>query len=109
MFSYTDGSGYLGPPVVPTTHLNHLERHIKAWNTLDWVESHVDAPPLHHDLHVLCQGIFAMFDHKRVYCIQLPHLTRGILCQEWTLKDFSFSVDQIEIDPSNNLLVVVSR
>jgi hypothetical protein len=107
MFGYTDGSGSLDAPAVTATRLNQLEKHIDAWNNLDWVESHVAAPPLANNSGVLCQGILATFDHRSVYCIQLPHPTRGILSREWTLEDFSSPIDQIEIDPSNNLLVVV--
>ncbi|KAF9512480.1 hypothetical protein BS47DRAFT_1382975 [Hydnum rufescens UP504] len=112
MFGYTDVSESVDAPGIPATRLNQLESHIDAWNNLDWVESHVDAPPrdgISNAFGVLCQGIFAMFDSKRVYCIQLPHLVRGTLFRRWTLDGFAFPVDQIEIDPCNNLLLVLSR
>ncbi|KAF9510327.1 hypothetical protein BS47DRAFT_1487509 [Hydnum rufescens UP504] len=108
MFGYTDVSESVDAAAAPAMRLNQLERHIDAWNHLDWVESRVDAPLPSSDFGVICEGIFATFDYWRVYCIQLPHLMRGIPFREWTLKKFSFPIDEIEIDPSNNLLVVVS-
>ncbi|KAF9510328.1 hypothetical protein BS47DRAFT_88645 [Hydnum rufescens UP504] len=41
-------------------------------------------------------------------CIQLPSLSRGVPLRTWTLK-FEFCFDQAEIDPTNNLLVVLPR
>jgi hypothetical protein len=108
MFGYTDVSGSVDEPAIPATRLIQLERHIDAWNHLDWVESPIKAPQ-YSDFGILCEGIFATFDHHGVYCIQLPHLTRGILFRTWTLGDFAFIICQIEIDPSNDLLVVESR
>jgi hypothetical protein len=106
IFGYTDGSG---SPAIPATRLNQLGKHIDAWNKLDWMESQIHVPLQYNDFSILCQGIFATFNLKSVCCIQLPHLMRGIQFRTWTLRDFSFPIRQIEIDPSNNLLVVVSR
>ncbi|KAF9520559.1 hypothetical protein BS47DRAFT_1378746 [Hydnum rufescens UP504] len=50
----------------------------------------------------------AIFDCKRVECIQDPHPPRGIPFRRWTLGDFALPIQQIEIDPGNNLLVVLS-
>ncbi|KAF9510339.1 hypothetical protein BS47DRAFT_1384011 [Hydnum rufescens UP504] len=108
IFGYTDASESVDAPASAITRLNRLERRIDAWNHLDWVESRVDAPLPSSDFGIICEGVFAMFDYRRVYCIQLPHLMRGIPFREWTLKKFSFPIHEIEIDPSSNLLVVVS-
>ncbi|KAF9511775.1 hypothetical protein BS47DRAFT_1486687 [Hydnum rufescens UP504] len=85
MFGYTDGSGRAG-----AARLNQLERHIDAWNKLDWVESHIDVPIGNDGLYALRDG------------------TRGLPLRMWTL-GFEFPVDEVEIDPSNNLLVVLFR
>ncbi|KAF9504787.1 hypothetical protein BS47DRAFT_1354760 [Hydnum rufescens UP504] len=79
VFGYTDVSGSIDKSAIPTTRLIQLERHTDAWNHLDWVESRIEAPFHYNDFGILCQGIFATFDHHRVYCIQLPHPRRGIL------------------------------
>jgi hypothetical protein len=74
------------------------------------VETRVLAPP--HDVYdfgVLSQGIFATFNRNRVYCVQLPRLMQGIPLRTWVLEGFAFPVTQIEVDPSNDLLVVLSK
>ncbi|KAF9511745.1 hypothetical protein BS47DRAFT_1139583 [Hydnum rufescens UP504] len=109
MFGYLDVSGSVDVPAISATRLSQLGRHIDAWNKLDWMESHIRVPFQYEDFGILCQGIIAMFNLKSVCCIQLPHLMRGIQFRTWTLGDFSFPIYQIEIDPSNNLLVVMSR
>jgi hypothetical protein len=111
MFGYTDVSESVDAPAIPATRLNQLEKHIDAWNNLDWVESLIDASPLddNYNASVICQGIFARFDRESVCCIQLPHLVRGTLFRRWVLDDFAFPIHHIEIDPGNNLLVVLSR
>jgi hypothetical protein len=108
MFGYTDISGSVDAPAIPATRLNQLKRHIDARNELDWMEFHIDVPPQYSGFGILCQGIFATFNLKSVCCIHLPHVMRGIQFRTWTLGDFSFPIHQIEIDPSNNLLVVAS-
>jgi hypothetical protein len=100
MFGYIDGPGR-----ADAARLSQLERHINAWNKLDWVESHIDAPNWRY---VLREGIYVSANTTKVVCIQLPYLNRGVLLRTWTL-GFEFPVPEIEIDPSNNLLVVVSR
>ncbi|KAF9514407.1 hypothetical protein BS47DRAFT_1485129 [Hydnum rufescens UP504] len=106
MFGYADVSGSVDASVVPATRLDQLERHIDAWNNLDWVE---DVLPHDYGFGILCQGILATSDLKSVHCIQLPHLVRGIQLRRWTLDNLPFPIYGIEIDPSNDLLVVVSR
>jgi hypothetical protein len=102
MFGYTDGPGR-----ADAVRLNRLERHIKAWNKLDWVESHVDIPSW-NDNSALREDIYAISNDTEVVCIQLPSLNRGVPLRTWTL-GFEFRVREIDIDPSNNLLVVLSR
>ncbi|KAF9510330.1 hypothetical protein BS47DRAFT_1348128 [Hydnum rufescens UP504] len=109
MFGYTDVSGSVDGPAVSATRLNRLETHIDAWNNLDWVKCHMDGPLQGSDSGGLCQGIFVTYEYARVHCIQLPHPMRGIPFRTWTLDDFEFPVHQIAIDPSNNLLVVLSE
>jgi hypothetical protein len=104
MFGYTDISGSVDAAETPATRLNQLERHIDAWNNLDWVESSIGVPFPDQGLSILRHGIFVTFDIE----IQLPHLIRGIRFRIWMLKDFTFPIHEIEIDPSNNHLVVVS-
>jgi hypothetical protein len=109
MFGYIDASGSIDAPPIPAIRLNRLERHIHAWNNLDWVEARLPAPPHDDDFGILSQGIFATFDRNKVYCMLLPHLMRGIPLRTWARGGFGFPISQIEIDPSNNLLVLVSR
>ncbi|KAF9510338.1 hypothetical protein BS47DRAFT_1487518 [Hydnum rufescens UP504] len=98
MFGYTDG-----PRRADAVHLHELERHIDAWNKLDWIESRIDMPIWHYGLDALRDGIYAFPNSTEVICIQLPSLSRGVPLRTWTLK-FEFPVDQVEIHPSNNLL-----
>jgi hypothetical protein len=102
MFGYTDGPGRAG-----VARLEQLERHIHAWNKLDWVESRIDVPRWNHN-STLREGIYAISNTTEVVCIQLPSLSRGTPLRMWTL-EFEFPVHEIDIDPSNNLLVVLSR
>ncbi|KAF9511768.1 hypothetical protein BS47DRAFT_1346358 [Hydnum rufescens UP504] len=110
MFGYIDALGSMDAPLIPATRLNQLERHVEAWNNLDWMETRLSAPP--HDVQdfgIVSQGIFATSDRSGVYCIQLPRPMQGIPLRTWVLGGFAFPITQIEIDPSNNLLVVLSR
>ncbi|KAF9510333.1 hypothetical protein BS47DRAFT_1384007, partial [Hydnum rufescens UP504] len=107
MFGYTDVSGSVS--AVPAMRLNRLERYVDAWNNLDWVESRIDGSLQGSSSGALSQGIFITYTDKNVYCIQLPHPTRGIPFRTWMLDDFEFGINQVQIDPSNNLLVVLSR
>ncbi|KAF9510346.1 hypothetical protein BS47DRAFT_1409101 [Hydnum rufescens UP504] len=101
MFGYTDG-----PLHADTACLNQLERHIDAWNNLDWQTSHVDAPLQKSGRIVLCKGILVTWDFNRVCCIQLPRPMRGILLRTWTLEDFAFPIHQIDIDPNSGFPMV---
>jgi hypothetical protein len=102
MFGYTDGPGR-----ADSARLNQLEKHIDAWNKLDWVESLIDIPIWPYSLDTLREGIYATSNTTEVLCIQLPSLSRGIPLRTWTL-GFEFPVHEVEIDPSNNLLVILS-
>ncbi|KAF9504923.1 hypothetical protein BS47DRAFT_1386114 [Hydnum rufescens UP504] len=102
MFGYTNGPGR-----ADAARLNQLEKHIDAWNKLDWVESYIDVPIWRYGLDALREGVYATSNTTEVLCIQLPSLSRGVPLRTWTLL-FEFFVHEIEIDPSNNLLVILS-
>ncbi|KAF9510340.1 hypothetical protein BS47DRAFT_1348143, partial [Hydnum rufescens UP504] len=71
-------------------------------------ESHIDVPIWRYDSEALRDGLYVASNTTEVMCIQLPSLSRGVPLRTWKLR-FEFSVNQVEIDPSNNLLVVLSR
>ncbi|KAF9510326.1 hypothetical protein BS47DRAFT_1348119 [Hydnum rufescens UP504] len=86
MFGYVDGPGHA--------------------DAAYWVESRIDVPIRGYRLKTLCQGIYAISNVTEVICIQLPSLSRGVPLRMWTL-GLGFPVEEIEIDPSNNLLAVL--
>ncbi|KAF9510322.1 hypothetical protein BS47DRAFT_1487506 [Hydnum rufescens UP504] len=102
MFGYTNGPGN-----VDAARLSQLERHIDAWNKLDWVESRIDLPAWRSLTKTLRGGVYATSNATEMTCIQLPSLSRGVPLRTWKLT-FEPRVHQTEIDPSNNLLVVLA-
>ena len=108
MCRYIDGPRPAGVPLIPITRLNQLQRHIDAWNKLDWVESRMNVPIWMRHSDSLCEGIYMIASHVGVACIQLPSLTRGVPLRIWKLENFEFYVTEAEISPCNNLLAVLS-
>ncbi|KAF9510355.1 hypothetical protein BS47DRAFT_90441 [Hydnum rufescens UP504] len=103
MLGYTDGSRSLGALVIAATRLYQLEEHIDAWNTLYWVESHLDAPSVRDHFCVLCQGILATFDHKisrKAFCVGNGHSISShfltiVLIQELQVTLFSVPIGSV--------------
>jgi hypothetical protein len=112
MFGYVDGPGPSVRTATPAARLNQLQRHIDAWNALDWMESRMTFSTGRHGISVLREGVYALISDDEVTCIQLPSLTRGVHLRVWKLGSLGFpgsEVYSIEISPSNNLLVLVSK
>ena len=109
MFGYVDGPRLLDAPTITATRLNQLQRHIDAWNRLDWVESRIDIEIDIPTFRVVREGVCALANDSEVVCIQFPSVARGIPLRTWKLGNFGFPISDIEISPSNNLLVIESR
>ena len=109
MFGYVDGPEPSVGTAIPVTRLNQLQMHIDAWNALDWVESRMAFSIKHFGASALCGGIYAFVHDGEVTCIQLPSPVRGVPLRVWRLGSLGFpgEISAIEINPSNNLLVVV--
>jgi len=110
MFGYTDGPRPAGVPAIPATRLQELQRHVDAWNILDWVESRASVPvsPWGRNPKGLCEGIYTIVTDTEVTCIRLPSHARGVPLHIWKLGNPEFLVSDAEISPCNDLLVVLS-
>jgi hypothetical protein len=106
---YTDGP-YSDRTITntPTERLRRLRKHIDAWNDLDWVESQVTVPSV--TFYTICEGVLLVLSDETLTCIQLPSRIRDLPLRIWKLHDIDMdlSVDGMDADPQNNLLVLAT-
>ncbi|KAF8310986.1 hypothetical protein DL93DRAFT_1551924 [Clavulina sp. PMI_390] len=110
-----DSWGYCGPSadtsvLTAPEYLTRLERHIAAWQSLDWEEHEIKLPEP-GGAFIVAQGIFATVpggrENSDVYIYQLPSRLKKTQPHQYVIKDVGFWVKDIAIDPSQNLLLLL--
>lgn len=93
----------------PPSHLLQiLEAHVEAWRTLNWTESRLDIP--YGAAYDLAQGFYVAVDNSNMHditCVRLPSRTSHSEVHVHTLPNVGFTIYDVTIDPSQDLVVLL--
>lgn len=86
--------------------LRRFQKHVDAWNNLEWVESRATVPRAIY--YSFCGGVFVVGSEGVLTCIQLPSRIRGLPLRIWKLPSTDIIPGGMATDPRSDLLALVS-
>jgi hypothetical protein len=90
---------------ISAARLNQFQRHIDAWNKLEWIEASITVP--YGMRPILSGGVYMTLRGGDATCVQVPSPIRGLPLRTWTLHGIDHRFFEIAFDPHSDLLVVM--
>ena len=88
------------------TLLRTLQDHVHAWQNLKWLETRISIP--RGFTYELSHGVYGIGSERSLTFIELPSRVRGTELHTWELKETAFDVKDFTMDPTQNLLALLT-